>query len=551
MTTTDITPANPAQSSALGFIVAFLLALFAALALPIYADSESVLSTGGAEELGPFAVLAALVVGCALGGRRSPLLAGISAGIIALISIAFALTTTVVLLLASLLSDFAQYEFSGGMWAIVAASVLGFIAVILSGQGWRGMSPQAWTPAAVIGAIACVAMIVGLAIPRDRYTLSSTLGFDAHPVVGIAFTTFLVLLALVGVAGFAFGRWGIGLLGGLIGYILIGWATSGSQDQSTAFGWSGVTGSVTFHPVTVIGFWTATALFLIHAVQQLSTKVAAGDIALTGPSTDRPVSAAAQWAPDPYGHGVHRYWDGHQWTTKVSDPASNVHDAPTILRPPVGGQPEWYPDPLARHQYRYFDGSTWTARVANAGIAATDAPSAPPPAVPVPPATPVPHAAPAPPTGGILAPIYAVPAVGLGSVVTVAPAPVILQSTGPSIRLSNGETRQVENTLIIGRSPAAPVGIPDGELVQVNDITVSKTHAAVGRIGSTLWVRDLNSSNGVTIDDGTGERRIAPQADAALSPGDLVVLGDKTHFVVVEVDRPDMTVPRSSLPGPR
>ena len=545
MTSTDLTPANRAQSSALGFIVAFLLALFAALALPIYADSESVLSTGGAEELGPFAVLAALVLGCALGGRRSPLLAGVSAGIIALISIAFALTTTVVLLLASLLSDFARYEFSGGMWAIVAASVLGFIAVILSGQGWRGASPQAWTPVAVIGAIACVAMIAGLAIPRNGYTLNSTLGFDAHPVVGIAFTTFLVLLALVGVAGFAFGRWGFGLLGGFIGYILIGWATSGSQDQSTAFGWSGVTGSIDFHPVTVIGFWTATALFVIHAVQQLSTKVAAGNITLTSPSTDRPVSTAAQWAPDPYGHGVHRYWDGRRWTTKVSDPASNVHDAPTILRPPAGGQPEWYPDPLARNQYRYFDGSTWTARVANAGVAASDAPSAPPPAVQVPPA------APAPPTNGILAPIHAVPAVGLGSVVTVAPAPVSLPSTAPSIRLSNGETRQVDNTLIIGRSPAVAAGIPDGELVQVHDITVSKSHAAVGRTGSTLWVRDLHSSNGVTIDDGNGERRIAPQVDVALSSGDLVVLGDKTHFVVVGVDRPDMTVPRSSLPGPR
>jgi len=200
---TDQDGADRTQNTAFGFVIAFLVSLFLILALPLFSGAESALSQAGGEEIGPFLVLVVLIFGFALAGRQSPLAAGVAAGIIALISIALALTTAVVVLLASLLDEFVEYDFGGGMWAVVAASVLGFIAVIQSAQNWRGLSPPTWTPIAVVGAIASIAMIAGLVIPEEGFTLSDTLGFAAHPLVGVTFTAFLVCLGLVGVAGFA------------------------------------------------------------------------------------------------------------------------------------------------------------------------------------------------------------------------------------------------------------------------------------------------------------------------------------------------------------
>ncbi len=531
--------ANPTQNAALGFVIAFLVSLFLVLALPLFNGAESALSQAGGEEIGPFVVLAAVILGFALAGRRSPLASGFASGIIALISLALGLTTTIVLLIASLFSEFADYDFGGGMWAVVAASVLGFVAVILSAQNWRGLSPPTWTPVAVIGSIASVAMIAGLAIPEEGYTLSQTLGFEAHAVVGIAFTTFLVLLALVGVAGFAFGRWGVGLLGGFIGYILVGWLTSGGGGQSSASGWSGVTAGIDFQPLTVVGFWTAAVMFGIHAVQQLAGRVPAIEGGHAQPGSLRPASVPATWAPDPYGHGVHRYWNGRTWTTKVSDGSGNVLEAPTELVPPVGAASDWYPDPLRRYEHRYFDGTSWTARVATAGVASTDRPRARPPVVEEAPPPPAPAEQATPESS-------TVPPVGLPSTPPVgSPAEEV---TSGVVLFGDGRRCDVTNMLIVGRSPSPLPEYSGAALLPVNDITVSKTHAVIGCSASAVWVRDLNSSNGVTIDEGTGERRIDPGEAVSLAPGVRVVLGDETSFVVDEAN-PDTTVQRSSLPG--
>lgn len=553
MTTTDgstfANGANPTQNAALGFVIAFLVSLFLILALPVYGGAESALSQAGGEEIGPFVVLVAVILGFAMAGRRSPLASGVASGIIALISLALGLSTTIVLLIASFFNEFAAYDFGGGMWAIVAASVLGFVAVILSAQNWRGLSPPTWTPVAVIGSIASVAMIGGLAIPEEGYTLSQTLGFEAHAVVGIAFTTFLVLLALVGVAGFAFGRWGVGLLGGFIGYILIGWFTSGGGGQSSASGWSGVTTGIEFQPLTVIGFWTAAAMFAIHAVQQLSGRVPATEGASAETASLRPTSVPATWAPDPYGRGVHRYWNGRTWTKKISDASGNVLEAPTELVLPVGAAPDWYPDPLQRYEHRYFDGTGWTARVATGGVASTDRPRARPPVVEAAPAPP----APAPPAPG--PPTAAHPISGASIAppvmdVAILPGPPsIVEVASCVIVFGDGQRRDMTNTLIVGRSPSPIPEFAGAELQSVSDITVSKTHAAIGCNAGTVWVRDLNSSNGVTIDNGAGEHRIEPGHEVSLTPGARVVIGDDTSFVV-EKANPDSTL-RRPTPGSR
>lgn len=552
---------NTSQRGSLGFVVAFVVALFLALALPLFADTESALSAG-VDEIGPFLVLAAVTLGLAIGGRKSALLAGIASGIIALISSVLALTVVVVLLFASWMSEFGGYDFGAGMFAIVAAVVLGFIAVIVSARRWNGSGPRAWTPVTIAGAAASVTMIVGLAIPREGGTLSQTLGFDVSAVVGLSFIAFLAILAAVGVAGFALGRFGVGLLAGFIGFILVGWATSGTGDQSTAFGWSGVDGGIDFHPLTVIGFWSAAALFVVHAIQQLSSSTA--EIPVAGAPGTRPTSrrvaesVPAQWAPDPYGRAAQRYFNGRTWTSTVADRTSSLFDAPATPEPPVDGAADWYPDPLGRFGNRYFNGTEWTAQVATAGVSFKDAPVAPPPkaesASEAPVLGPPSLAAGAPavsppivqdlPTVFVPAPSSSTPPppveVSIDATVrrpgaeppAASPTDQPVPGESVTIRLSDGRVLPLIAAIVIGRAPSNPAEYPSAELLSTSDLTVSKSHAVVGWNGVHAWVRDLNSSNGVSIGRADGEHMIAPGAEIMIEPGDRVILGDDTSFVI-------------------
>jgi pSer/pThr/pTyr-binding forkhead associated (FHA) protein len=86
-------------------------------------------------------------------------------------------------------------------------------------------------------------------------------------------------------------------------------------------------------------------------------------------------------------------------------------------------------------------------------------------------------------------------------------------------------------SLLIGRNPSASADWPDAELLAIDDPakTVSKTHAAIEMAGPEVWVHDLNSTNGVTVERADGETiRLQPRERVMVSLGDLVSLGSLT-----------------------
>lgn len=74
-------------------------------------------------------------------------------------------------------------------------------------------------------------------------------------------------------------------------------------------------------------------------------------LALTGNDVPAPTTlpgagtAPPGWATDPFGRHLHRYWDGLQWTSMVSDGGAVVEDPP-VSRAPVGRVcPRGHPNP--------------------------------------------------------------------------------------------------------------------------------------------------------------------------------------------------------------
>lgn len=553
------TGTNENQDKAIVLMVCFEVALFGVLALPVFADSPSVLELDGGQA-GPMLVVAGVVVGAAIFGRRSPFMAGLAAGIVALISIALTLAVTIGLFLTILLGEFSDgLEWSGGALAVVAAAALGLTAVVVSARGWKPVSPAAWTPVAVLGAMAVVAMVVGLVVPDENLTFGDTLGFTAHPIIGFGFSAFLAMLAGVGVAGFALGRWGVGLLAGFLGYIAIGWLTSQSADQSEAFAWSGVDGSSDFTELTAIGFWAACGLFVIHAIQQFSVDSSPRSSAQSRIRPHNPHVAAAAatgsevngtWTADPFGRFDRRYFDGAQWTKHVVTGLDQDVDDP-VHWPPQISERAWHPDPFGRFTHRFFDGHLWTDKVAKDGVTAVDAPVEDRP-------TEVPEAARAAPErspragGGELS--ETVSSVESVSVSETLPKPSA--STGPSLAPSavdetvrrgeivvqpsssfvltsdSGAVHRFVTAVAIGRSPSAPDGYPSALPLPVDDRTVSKTHIVLGRTGDQLWIVDLYSSNGTEVEGEAGLIRAVPGQRIVIPPGTRLVLGDATAFLV-------------------
>lgn len=118
---------------------------------------------------------------------------------------------------------------------------------------------------------------------------------------------------------------------------------------------------------------------------------------------------------------------------------------------------------------------------------------------------------------------------------TIVEAPVedmtVIDPAGPGIRLDNGMTYDLDTAVVIGRDPVAPGAVSDAQLISVPDRTmsVSKTHLAIGKTGSSVWVRDLNSTNGVHIRNAAGEKRAVAAGKAEpVDVGEFVLFGDRS-----------------------
>ncbi len=76
---------------------------------------------------------------------------------------------------------------------------------------------------------------------------------------------------------------------------------------------------------------------------------------------------------------------------------------------------------------------------------------------------------------------------------------------------ASGEVHRLEREQVLGRSDAASIRIPDGQ--------ISRRHARIQERGGTLWIEDMNSTNGTFVND---EPVFAPRP---LREGDRIRLG--------------------------
>ena len=100
------------------------------------------------------------------------------------------------------------------------------------------------------------------------------------------------------------------------------------------------------------------------------------------------------------------------------------------------------------------------------------------------------------------------------------------------LHLPDGSPIDLRSVVVIGRNPVGSAGDPaESTLLAVADASVSKTHAAVGVDDGGVWVVDRYSTNGTTIVDVGGTRRLVPGEPTRVVPGTVVHLGEYTMRV--------------------
>jgi hypothetical protein len=97
-----------------------------------------------------------------------------------------------------------------------------------------------------------------------------------------------------------------------------------------------------------------------------------------------------------------------------------------------------------------------------------------------------------------------------------------------NLTLHDGSVVHVSGSLLLGRDPARLDAWPDAGLLKINDPekTVSKTHAAIDASGDGLVIVDLDSTNGVTVVEPSGDSTdFEPGQQGDVLPGSTIQLG--------------------------
>ena len=98
-----------------------------------------------------------------------------------------------------------------------------------------------------------------------------------------------------------------------------------------------------------------------------------------------------------------------------------------------------------------------------------------------------------------------------------------------ALSMSDGRRFELTARMLIGRDPAPREGDDGACLVKLDDDAVSKTHAAFGRQGDSVWVEDRGSTNGSVLVDESGRHvALIPGQRVLLIPPATVVIGDTT-----------------------
>ena len=263
-----------------------------------------------------------------------------------------------------------------GLYFLIAASVLFVVAALTSIQ-FRSAPARSGggsgEPIPVLGVIATVVTVVGALIPSNHIPFKAWMGFDGSGWVGFISVSLLAGFAFIGFAGFLGGRWGLGLVAGFVGEILITNLAAGSQYNYLAV----VSESNTdWSPLARIGFFATTALLVIQMIMtaSASTSPTAQPQAFAGypPQYQTPPSYQTQPAPP----SATRPVEENAWWETPSARSMPAAAPPSANTPTATSQAQWASDPFGRHQHRFWNGSAWTDQVANNGVSATDPPVA-------------------------------------------------------------------------------------------------------------------------------------------------------------------------------
>ena len=104
----------------------------------------------------------------------------------------------------------------------------------------------------------------------------------------------------------------------------------------------------------------------------------------------------------------------------------------------------------------------------------------------------------------------------------------------PLARFDTGERQLIERKVVVGRDPQ--VGQGDQEVIVVAiadpDMSVSKTHLSLDRLGGDAVVTDLGSTNGTTItmQDGSSTE-LVPHQRVVVSPGTTINFGRRSFTI--------------------
>lgn len=261
-----------------------------------------------------------------------------------------------------------------GLYFLIGASVLFVVAALTSIQFRSAPERSArgsGEPIPVLGVVATAVTVVGALIPSHHIPFKAWMGFEGSGWVGLISVSLLAGFAFIGFAGFLGGRWGLGLVAGFAGEILITNLAAGSQYNYLTL----VSESNTdWSPLARIGFFATVTLLVIHMIMtaSASTSPVAQPQVFAGYSTSYQTPPAPSSAPTPTTQPIdeNAWWDTPSTRTA---PAA----APMSTNVSTGTSPaQWASDPFGRHQHRFWNGSTWTDQVANNGVSATDPPVA-------------------------------------------------------------------------------------------------------------------------------------------------------------------------------
>ena len=102
----------------------------------------------------------------------------------------------------------------------------------------------------------------------------------------------------------------------------------------------------------------------------------------------------------------------------------------------------------------------------------------------------------------------------------------------PALALPDGRTVALHAPVVVGRDPDVSRGPVGSEGISYADPSLSKTHATVETGANGVYVTDLHSTNGTSIEAPGAAMSCAPGERTMVPPGSVVRFGDVVASLV-------------------